>query len=405
MIHSTPRVCTPETLMSCLEHYASQHLTGCLTITFSPTVTIDLYFNLGYFAWATGGLHPVRRLKRQLRRYCAKVLAHPLPLSQGEQVANWGYNLLLTLRRRELVDAPTMNELLRAIILEVLFDLWQDLTRQPHTSHPCAFLTERPGVRPSDQGILSSQDSLQVQSLVTQSLTQWQNWQKANLTRCSPNLAVQVLNAPALAQAVSPAVYQNFSRLMTGQRTLRDIAELMQQTPLRVARSLSPYIQQRILGVNPIGDLPASAIFAPVTHQSPAPSKSAPLIACIDDSPHLCHLMEELLTEAGYRFLPINDPLKALPLLIQHRPNVIFLDLMMPIANGYEICAQIQRVSTLKNTPVVILTAQDGMVDRVRAKLVGATTFISKPINTTQILNLLKQFTAAASRPSLHHNS
>jgi chemotaxis family two-component system response regulator PixG len=392
--------------MPYLERYAAQNLTGCLRITFTPVVTIDLYFNLGRFAWVTGGIHPIRRLKRQLTRHCADAMVNPVQLRPEDRTANWGYNLLLMLMRRGLVNQPTLNELIRSITLEVLFDLWQEFTLQPHTQRPPVSLTEHPGARPSERGILPAQSTLHIQSLVTESLTQWQSWQQANLTRCSPNLAPRILNPQALAQAVSSPVYQNFSRLMNGQRSLRDIAAVMQQDPLRVARSLSPYIQQRLLGVGPISDLPISALFAPVTPSNPAPSNpapsnptpsdTAPLVACIDDSPHLCHLMGELLTDAGYRFLPINDPLKALPLLIQHRPEVIFLDLMMPIANGYEICAQIQRASTLKNTPVVILTAQDGVVDRVRAKLVGATAFLSKPIDSAQVLSVLKQFTDTA---------
>ncbi len=383
--------------MPYLERYAAQNLTGCLRITFSPAIAFDLYFNLGRFAWATGGIHPIRRLKRQLMRHCADAMVSSIQLRPEDRTANWGYNLLLMLMRRGLVNQPTLNELIRSLTLEVLFDLWQEFTLQPQTQRPPASLTEQPGVRPSERGILPSQSTLHVQSLVTESLTQWQSWQQANLTRCSPNLAPQILNPQALAQVVSPPVYQNFSRLMNSQRTFRDIATVMQQDPLRVARSLSPYIQQRLLGVGPLSDLPISALFAPVTPptpaaSNPAPSDTVPLIACIDDSPHLCHLMEQLLTDAGYRFLPINDPLKALPLLIQYKPDVIFLDLMMPIANGYEICAQIQRVSALKSVPVVILTAQDGVVDRVRAKLAGATTFLSKPIDGPRILALLQQF-------------
>lgn len=401
MIPSPPCACTPEILIPCLERYVAQHLTGCLRIAFSPVITIDLYFNLGRFAWATGGVHPIRRFKRQLTRHCADAIIQPISLRPEERTANWDYNLLLMLMRRGLVNQPTMNELIHSLTLEVLFDLWQEFTIQPHTQRPLASLTEHPGARPSEQGILPSQSTLHVQSLVTESLTQWQSWQQANLTRYSPNLAPQILNPQGLTQAVSPTVYQNFSRLINGQRTLRDIAAVMQQDPLRVARSLSPYLQQRLIGVAPLGDLPIAALFAPVTPptpppSNPEPSNPGPLVACIDDSPHLCHLMEQLLTDAGYRFLPINDPLKALPLLIQHKPDVIFLDLMMPIANGYEVCAQIRRVSTLKDMPVVILTAQDGVVDRVRAKLAGATTFLSKPIDGPRILALLQQFNLKA---------
>ena len=62
----------------------------------------------------------------------------------------------------------------------------------------------------------------------------------------------------------------------------------------------------------------------------------------------------------------------------------------MPIINGYEICSQIRRVSQLKNTPVIILTSNDGMVDRVRSKLVGASGFLGKPVNEEKVIEKIE---------------
>jgi two-component system, chemotaxis family, response regulator PixG len=117
---------------------------------------------------------------------------------------------------------------------------------------------------------------------------------------------------------------------------------------------------------------------------------NSPLVACIDDSRIDSLAMHKILTEAGYRCLNIHDPVQALPMLLENKPDLIFLDLVMPIANGYEVCAQIRRVSTLKDTPVIILTSNDGIVDRVRAKMVGSSGFLAKPINSEKVLNMLR---------------
>jgi len=113
-------------------------------------------------------------------------------------------------------------------------------------------------------------------------------------------------------------------------------------------------------------------------------------VACIDDSRIDSLAMHKILTEAGYRCLNIHDPVQALPMLLENKPDLIFLDLVMPIANGYEVCAQIRRVSMLKDTPVIILTSNDGIVDRVRAKMVGSSGFLAKPINSEKVLNMLR---------------
>jgi chemotaxis family two-component system response regulator PixG len=64
----------------------------------------------------------------------------------------------------------------------------------------------------------------------------------------------------------------------------------------------------------------------------------------------------------------------------------------MPIVNGYELCSQIRRVSSLKDLPIVMLTSQDGIVDRVRAKVVKASAFLPKPIEPTKLLQTVAQF-------------
>ncbi len=65
---------------------------------------------------------------------------------------------------------------------------------------------------------------------------------------------------------------------------------------------------------------------------------------------------------------------------------------MMPIANGYEVCSQIRRISQFKNIPVIILTGNNGIVDRVRAKIVGSSEFLSKPIKPEQVLAVVRKY-------------
>ncbi|NEP29632.1 response regulator, partial [Moorena sp. SIO3I6] len=114
-----------------------------------------------------------------------------------------------------------------------------------------------------------------------------------------------------------------------------------------------------------------------------------PLIACVDDSPLICQSMEKILTSEGYRFVAINDALRAIATLLATKPELIFLDLVMPNANGYEICGQLRRLSFFRNTPIVILTGNDGIIDRVRAKMVGSSDFMSKPINPEEVLRVI----------------
>ena len=87
-----------------------------------------------------------------------------------------------------------------------------------------------------------------------------------------------------------------------------------------------------------------------------AANKFSPIIACIDDSISVYKSLEKILTAHGYRSFGVQDPLKIIPSLIRNKPDLIFLDLVMPITNGYEVCEQIRKTPSLKHIPVIILT-------------------------------------------------
>jgi chemotaxis family two-component system response regulator PixG len=103
-------------------------------------------------------------------------------------------------------------------------------------------------------------------------------------------------------------------------------------------------------------------------------------------------MLEQILTKNCIKAICIQDPVQALTKLIEHKPDLILLDLIMPVASGYEICAQVRRVSMFADTPIVILTGSDGLVDRVRAKVVGATEFISKPIVEDKLMGVVRKY-------------
>ena len=113
---------------------------------------------------------------------------------------------------------------------------------------------------------------------------------------------------------------------------------------------------------------------------------------CIDDSPTVCTQMRQIIIGEGCRFFDIQDPILAIPNLLKIQPDLIFLDLVMPVVNGYELCAQIRRISRAKDTPIVILTGKDGLIDRVRTKMVGANDFISKPVNQERVVSILRKY-------------
>jgi chemotaxis family two-component system response regulator PixG len=228
---------------------------------------------------------------------------------------------------------------------------------------------------------------------VKQMQDSWKIWSEAGLANFSPDLAPILRRPEQLQQLVSPSVYKNFVNLINGKQTLRDLAAIMKQNVLPVTRSLLPYILKGIIELIEVPDLPLLVSEVGNKSISTQPQKShIPLIACVDDSPQVCKMLEEIVTTNGLRFIKIQDPVQALPTLIQNKPDLIFLDLIMPVASGYEICTQLRRVSAFANTPVIILTGNDGLLDRVRAKVVGSTDFVTKPVAADRVMSVIRKY-------------
>lgn len=102
--------------------------------------------------------------------------------------------------------------------------------------------------------------------------------------------------------------------------------------------------------------------------------------------------MIHLLQPLGYEVTTITNPLRAIATLLNSKPDLIFLDLVMPETNGYELCTLLRKTSALQDVPIVILTSHDGIVDRMRARLSGASGFLSKPLDAQRLEEWISKF-------------
>jgi len=392
-------VLTTNELVEKIQACSQDQFTGQLdlSIEYSRDQQWSLYFCLGELIGCTGGMHPIRRWFRQLSQHCPQLPIY-IVTPESKQPRCWDYDSLATLVRQGEVPLRQMAEIVKGNVMEILFDIIQREEQLHHRSG--VQLSYRPiPINSIDTNVVS----IRVYPLCPEAIQNWEAWQQAGLMKYSPNLAPKIGNAEELRSQTSPSVYRNLTTLIDGNQTLRDLAVKLKQNPLPLAQSLILYVQKGLIGLDEVKDFPSYSV-KPATaakslfqfaensvspEQSPAPGVT---VAYIDDSRLDSQTMSHILNQAGYRFLNIQDPVKALPLLLEHKPSLIFLDLVMPIANGYEICAQIRRISAFKDTPVIILTSNDGIVDRVRAKIVGSSGFLAKPINSEKVLATLQRY-------------
>lgn len=126
-----------------------------------------------------------------------------------------------------------------------------------------------------------------------------------------------------------------------------------------------------------------------------AKAAAQPLVACIDDSNAVQRKVKLTLEAAGYDVISITEPARALTTFVRQRPALILMDITMPEINGYDLCKMLKQSALLKDVPIVMLTGREGLIDRLRARSVGASDYMTKPFDPQQLLTLLSQYVAA----------
>jgi twitching motility two-component system response regulator PilG len=117
-------------------------------------------------------------------------------------------------------------------------------------------------------------------------------------------------------------------------------------------------------------------------------------VMVIDDSKTIRRTAETLLMREGFEVITAQDGYEALGLVVRHRPDLVFVDIMMPRLDGYQTCALIKRHPDFRHIPVVLLSSKDGLFDRARGRLVGSERYLTKPFTREELLEAISAFKA-----------
>jgi CheY-like chemotaxis protein len=120
------------------------------------------------------------------------------------------------------------------------------------------------------------------------------------------------------------------------------------------------------------------------------------LIFMVDDEPLAIEVTRFHLEEVGFtRFESTTEPLRATALIRELRPAVLLLDLMMPGMTGLQLLEQLEAENLLKDVPAIILTASNDPMTKLKALELGATEFLTKPADPTELAMRLRNTLAA----------
>ena len=115
-------------------------------------------------------------------------------------------------------------------------------------------------------------------------------------------------------------------------------------------------------------------------------------IVVVDDDPHAVRILAMILDRQGYETVKVTDSEVALQTIQEMEPAVVFIDVMMPGKNGYQICRDIRSDATLNHQPYIIMLTARGMTsERKRAERSGADEFMTKPFSPSQLADRVRQ--------------
>lgn len=115
-----------------------------------------------------------------------------------------------------------------------------------------------------------------------------------------------------------------------------------------------------------------------------------------DDSNTIRRSADIFLRKAGCEVVYGKDGFDALAKIPDFKPDLIFVDVMMPKLDGYQVCAVVKQHPRFKATPVIMLTSKDNVFDRARAKLLGADEYLTKPFTRDSLLNAVATYACRA---------
>lgn len=118
-------------------------------------------------------------------------------------------------------------------------------------------------------------------------------------------------------------------------------------------------------------------------------------VLIVDDSETIRRTAEALLKKEGYTVGVAEDGFQAFSAIVDFTPDIIFLDVMMPRLDGYQVCSVIKNNPEFEHIPVIMLSSKDNVFDKARGRVSGSDSFMSKPFSREELTSAISKHLAA----------
>jgi len=351
-----------------LQKITASHLSGRFTF-YDPndkSVIWQLYVGNGQIHYANSKMGQAERLAYLMQRVGLRL---PVQLSQEQNDYQW----LCQLWQSGRINLPQLRKLIFIISQEALVHL---------LSLPQAEV-EFDRVLGLSNLVLS----VPIRQAITPMREEISQWAQLRTVISSPFQRLTIADNNKLQQCLwesstNLTLFKALSSSLTSGISIYGLATKLKLSTFETVTSLKPLIGEGAISVGPF--------IQPQRDQRP-------VVACIDDSKTVQRNVRLILETSGYQVMGLTEPARAITALARQKPNLVLMDISMPEVDGYELCRMLRQSDLLKDVPIVMLTGRDGLIDRIRARMVGATDYLTKPFTPQELLTLAERFAHQAS--------
>ncbi|MBW4573708.1 MAG: response regulator [Aphanothece sp. CMT-3BRIN-NPC111] len=393
-----------------LEQLSNARVTGRLQVS-NASVAWSIYLKNGNIVYASHSLGAFDSLDRNLRFFSKQIPTLTTETrsqvrllfeqkSDTQSLQSRDYQAICWLVEQKYLSPAHASALIEKIVKEFfeLFFLVQEAN--------CHFIKniDLPGIC-----------QLPIPKVIEYSRQQLRNWQALGPQIWSPYQRPYLASQTQSGSKIAPEVQQKFGALLKG-FSFRHLGALLSRDSFILARSFHPYIVEGIIILrdpqSPFDRLPrfpvevTRPIQAPIATSvsedtdtnddpvsgiltNPAIKNKKHTIVCVDDSLTILNEIKRFLGDENFAVFTIDNASRALMQISRIKPDLILLDIGIPGMDGYQICRLLRNHSGFKSTPIIMVSGNTGIVDKSKAKLVGASDYLTKPFNQEQLLQMV----------------
>ncbi|MBE9166470.1 response regulator [Pleurocapsales cyanobacterium LEGE 06147] len=330
-----------------------------------------IFFVAGQIIYATDSNNQdILRLKNYLDFYQQDKAREQITDLSGHSTIAPEYFAILMLLQQQLLEPIQVQTIVQNIIKETLFEL--------------LILNQKKIIFTSNFFPIPQVTNLRVSSVIRTIKNQIKLWKQFYPYIRSPHQYLVISDRERLRLCLSKQTYQTLSDWTDKKASLLQISRYINSSVVQLAKAIEPYVRKGWIKLSDNERDKSIEFFPKATREKTH-------IICIDNDVANGNKVEYILKQRGYDLTIVKNSIEALSLILTIKPTLILCNINMPQFSGYELCTMLQHIQICQKTPIIMLADRDNFIDRVKAKLLSATDYLTKPFTKNELLALVEK--------------